>query len=200
MMESWEKARTVGSLLSAVLLPLVLLIVGNQFSAATKEREIQSKFVELSTQILREQPTPESKPLREWATSVINRYSGVEMTQATTESLVTKTALPAAPAASEAPARVGPANWAVVIGGDATLPAAKDEVAIVTKKHGIANASIYLRNGSYRTVAVVGGDRSAAEDALGRGRERRADAYIVNMNTWCPQVEAREGYTECVAK
>jgi hypothetical protein len=101
-MDSWEKAKTVGSLLSSILLPLVLLLVGSQFTAATKEREIQGSFVELATQILRETPTAETKLLREWALKVIDRYSGVPLPAETARSLVEKTALPSETPAPEA--------------------------------------------------------------------------------------------------
>ena len=93
----------------------------------------------------------------------------------------------------------GPATWGVVFGGDSTLDAARSEVDVAARKHGIPNAAIYLRSGSYRSVAVGSADRSAAQAILGRARQRRADAYIVNMNSWCPHPAARDGYTECVS-
>ena len=91
------------------------------------------------------------------------------------------------------------ATWGVVFGGDATLDAARYEVDVAARKHGIPNAAIYLRNGSYRSVAVGSADRSAAQDILRLARQRRAGAYIVNLKTWCPQTAARDGYTECVS-
>ena len=91
------------------------------------------------------------------------------------------------------------ATWGVVFGGDATLDAARYEVDVAARKHGIPNAAIYLRDGSYRSVAVGSADRSAAQDILRLARQRRAGAYIVNLKTWCPQTAARDGYTECVS-
>jgi predicted chitinase len=92
-MDSWEMVKTVSSVGSAVLIPIVLLIVGNQFSGALKERELQGKFVELAVSILRETPSEETRNLREWATQVINQYSGVQLSAATKKDLIENTPL-----------------------------------------------------------------------------------------------------------
>lgn len=90
-MNNWEKAKTVGSLAATIIIPIVLLIVGNQFSGAIKERELQGDFVELAVSILRETPTEETRNLRDWATQVINRYSGVKLSAATRKDLIDNT-------------------------------------------------------------------------------------------------------------
>src|SRR3569832_2659073 len=41
--------------------PLIVLYLGNQFNSGLKEREAQTKFVELAIQILRESPDPPEK-------------------------------------------------------------------------------------------------------------------------------------------
>lgn len=87
-------------------------------------------------------------------------------------------------------------NWAVVFGGDATLEEAKHETEVVAVKLGIEDARIYYRQGSFRSV-VVAIDRVQANQFLGVLKKPRGDAYIVNMSTWCPRVDAREGYMEC---
>jgi predicted chitinase len=92
-MDIWEMAKTVSSVASAVIIPIVLLIVGNQFSGAIKERELQGKFVELAVSILREKPSEETRNLRDWATQVINRYSGVPLSAATKKDLIENTPL-----------------------------------------------------------------------------------------------------------
>ena len=66
-MDTWEKAKTLSSIVSAIVLPIVLLWVGNNFNKAIKERELQGKFVELAVQILREQPDSQAEGLRTWA-------------------------------------------------------------------------------------------------------------------------------------
>lgn len=88
--------------------------------------------------------------------------------------------------------------WVVVFSGDPTLDAAKYEVDTVAPKLGIPNASIYFRQGSYRGVSVVG-SKSEAEQILPKAKQRRADAYIVNMSNWCPNSNEKSGYRECVS-
>lgn len=88
-------------------------------------------------------------------------------------------------------------GWGVVFGGDVTLDEARHEVETIAPKLGIPNASIYFRQGSYRSVSVVG-SRPEAEQVLSRARQRRADAYIVNMSDWCPNRNDKNGYRECV--
>lgn len=90
------------------------------------------------------------------------------------------------------------ATWGIVFSGDSTPNSAKYEVEVVAPKLGIPNASVYFRQGSYRGVAVVE-SRSQAEQVLYKAKERRADAYIVNMSNWCPSTIEKSGYRECIS-
>jgi hypothetical protein len=89
------------------------------------------------------------------------------------------------------------AVWGVIFSGDATLDAAKYEVTVVASKLGIPNASVYFRQNSYRGVSIVEG-RTQAEQVLAKAKQRRADAYIVNISTWCPRAAEKDDYRECV--
>ena len=40
----WERAKAVSAIVSAIVIPLVLLIVGNGFTRGIKERELQDCF------------------------------------------------------------------------------------------------------------------------------------------------------------
>lgn len=86
--------------------------------------------------------------------------------------------------------------WGVVYSGDSSLADARYEVDVIAPKLGIPNASIYLRQGSYRSVSVLD-DRRQAEQVLPKAKQRRPDAYLVNMSTWCPAANGKEGYKEC---
>ena len=88
------------------------------------------------------------------------------------------------------------AKWGVVYSGDATPDLAKYEVTNVAKMYEIPNPTIYLRQGFYRSVAVVD-NRAEAEQVLPRARKRRPDAYIVNMSSWCPNAGKPDDYMEC---
>lgn len=88
--------------------------------------------------------------------------------------------------------------WGVVYGGDRTLADARYEVETIASKLGLANAAAYLRQGSYRSVATST-DRLQASQLLRKAQERRADAYLVDMSSWCPDPARKEGYLECQA-
>lgn len=71
----WERVASV------LLIPLAIAFVGNVYSHAIKEREVQGEFVKLSVDILKQTPTEETKNLREWAIKVINKYSGISLSE-----------------------------------------------------------------------------------------------------------------------
>ena len=101
-----------------------------------------------------------------------------------------------APLVERAQQAMGDTHWAVVYGGDTKLEDAKYEVTTIAKKLELPNASIYLRQGSYRSVAPAG-SREEAEQVLSRAKTRRKDAYIVNLNKWCPNASRKGDYFEC---
>src|SRR5215213_2328886 len=89
------------------------------------------------------------------------------------------------------------ALWGVVYSGDADLKSAQYEVGpAVAGKYQLPNPSIFHQQGSYRGVSVVG-SRTEAQQVLSRAKQRRPDAYIINLRTWCPSGTSKEGYREC---
>ena len=89
-------------------------------------------------------------------------------------------------------------TWGVVYGGDRALADARYEVGTIASKLGLLNAAAYLRQGSYRSVATST-DRLQATQMLKKAQERRADAYLVDMSSWCPDPAQKDGYLECPA-
>jgi hypothetical protein len=89
-------------------------------------------------------------------------------------------------------------QWGVVYGGDTNLDAAKYEVGAAAQKYGLTNASIFFRQGSFRSVATAS-DRAEAEQLLFKAKSRRSDAYIVNMSKWCSRTAQKAEYTECIS-
>lgn len=203
-MDGWQKLEVASKVIAAVLVPLAVAYLGNQVATANKQRDTETKFVELATAILAKEPGPkqsaESKNLRKWAVTVIDKFSGVPMPTETAEALIQSTALPAlahpltTPGAPSDPA----GTWGVVFGGDTTLEAAKHEADKTAEKMGLGTGEIFRRAGSFRSVKVYV-SRADAEDALGRARSIRPSVYVVNMSTWCPTSVPRDGYFECSA-
>lgn len=202
-MGGWQKLEALSKIIAAVFIPLAVAYFGNEVATANKQRDSQTKFVEIATTILSKAPaadqSAETRNLRQWAVEVIDRYSGVPMSKETATALVQTTALPqATPTSSSQPVaeRAGP--WGVVFGGDTTLEAARHEVTETAKRMGIGQGQVYHRQGSFRSVGVYD-SRADAEDALGKARAVRASSYVVNMSTWCPTNEPKTGYVECSA-
>jgi hypothetical protein len=203
-MDRWQKLEVASKVVAAVLIPLTVAYLGNQVASANKQRDSETKFVELATAILGKEPgsnqTPESKNLRKWAVEVINRFSGIPMSEATAEALIENTALPQVSLAPAAPVEASDpgGTWGLVFGGDTTLESAKLEVTKTAERMGIGQGEVFRRSGSYRSVKVFV-SRADAEDALGKARAVRPSSYVVNMSTWCPTSEQKSGYFECRA-
>jgi hypothetical protein len=64
---------------------------------------------------------------------------------------------------------------------------------------GLTNAASYHRQNYYRSVATTT-DRVDAEQLLQKAKQRTKEAYIVNMDSWCPGKEERDGFFECLSQ
>lgn len=80
--------------ISAVIIPIVVLIAGSAYNEALKERELEGEFVKLAIDILRGKPSAENKKLRVWSVRVIDKYSGVPFTDEEKTDLIEKIQLP----------------------------------------------------------------------------------------------------------
>ena len=89
-------------------------------------------------------------------------------------------------------------KWGVVYGGDTKLDRAKYEVETIASKLKLPNATILMdKNGSYRSVAIVDSNEEARQ-VLVKAKQRRNDAYIVQLTNWCPNRVQKDGYQLCV--
>lgn len=78
-MNFFEKLKTVSASIAVIFIPIVIALLGNQYSQAIKEKETQLRLVELSIEILKEKQGDENEGLKKWAVDVINRYSEVPL-------------------------------------------------------------------------------------------------------------------------
>jgi hypothetical protein len=85
-----ESIKTIANIIGILAIPIVSLIIGNNYTQAIKEREIQGKFVELAVNILNNVPTEDNKNIRNWSIDVINEYSGVKINKETRTELINK--------------------------------------------------------------------------------------------------------------
>jgi hypothetical protein len=203
-MDGWQKLEVASKVIAAILIPLTVAYLGNQVATSNKQRDSETKFVELATAILTKEPganqSSDSRNLRTWAVAVIDRFSGVPMPKETAQALIQSTALPTVtqPTPTLAPVADPAGTWGVVFGGDTTLESAQHEVTKTAERMGIGPGEIFRRSGSFRSVRVYV-SRSEAEDAAGKARAVRPSSYVVNMNTWCPTSIQKTGYFECAA-
>ncbi len=77
-MNGWDKFKIISNFICILLIPIAIAYIGNIHSTSLKERELQGKFVQIAVDILRAEPKYEDKQLREWATQVMNLYSGID--------------------------------------------------------------------------------------------------------------------------
>lgn len=89
-----EKLNSVSAAVAAVLIPVVVAFIGHGYTKAIKERNLQGRFVELAVSILREKPTETNANLRTWAIGVIDKYSGLPLTDPAREDLIRRTPIP----------------------------------------------------------------------------------------------------------
>jgi hypothetical protein len=93
-MVAWEKVKLGSAAVAAIVVPVVLADVGNIYTTAMKERELQGRFVEIATDILREEPKPGSEALRSWGVDIIDRYSAVPFSADARGKLIESETLP----------------------------------------------------------------------------------------------------------
>lgn len=74
-----ENVKTGITLFSAVIIPVALAYLGNSYTQAQKERDIQAQFVKMAVDILQSRPDGSNANEREWAKQIINKYSGVPL-------------------------------------------------------------------------------------------------------------------------
>lgn len=87
-------------------------------------------------------------------------------------------------------------TWAIVMGGDPTLPGARDELSKAGKA-GLPNPRIYYREKSFRTVSVVPADTETTEILERARKSMRPSSYPVRLDGWCPNPIPREGFLVC---
>jgi murein L,D-transpeptidase YcbB/YkuD len=90
-----DLVRVWSQAIAIVLVPLVVAYVGQRYTSASHDRDIQARFVELAISILRERPTESTRRVREWAVRVVDQYSGVALSDSTKNDLIERAPLPA---------------------------------------------------------------------------------------------------------
>lgn len=79
--ERWERWKTIAGWIAAIGIPLALGSGGWLISLSLKERESQTKFIELAVSILSSEPKPldDHRALRKWAVETLSKYAAVPL-------------------------------------------------------------------------------------------------------------------------
>lgn len=77
----WESRKTVASWISAIAIPIAIAAGGWLISLALKERDAQTKYIELAVSILSSEPKPldDYRAMRRWAVDTLATYSKVPL-------------------------------------------------------------------------------------------------------------------------
>lgn len=88
-------------------------------------------------------------------------------------------------------------NWVVVFTGDTNLPQAKTELNNLVRAN-ITNPRLVLRQNSYRAISQSFGTKADAQNYLNSNKNViRSDAYVINLDSWCPNLVYNGDYYEC---
>jgi hypothetical protein len=85
---TWEKSKSLSAIIASIFIPLAVVLIGNWYSSALKESEIQVKYVELAVDILKENPSEKKTNLRSWAVDLVNNYSEIKIDEQAREELL----------------------------------------------------------------------------------------------------------------
>ncbi len=200
---NWQKLDYISKAIAAVFIPITLAILANVVATANKQRDAEVKFVELAVAILTEDPRDNTNPeadqkIRGWAVKILDKYSGVPMSEDEAKAAITTIALPAiSSSAAATPSVASPADtWGVILGGDTSLDNAQRTVGTIKERIKM-DAQIFRRAGSFRSVKIyVNNDE--AKQALSQAKTLNPTAYLVNMAKWCPSSTQLDGYFECL--
>jgi len=88
-------------------------------------------------------------------------------------------------------------KWAVMFTADTDLEQSKWEQGLLIKA-GIEDPKIYLKNNHYQTVSKTFASKQEAFAYLLLHKAKvRSDAYVANLEDWCPGAVAKDDYFEC---
>jgi hypothetical protein len=151
-----EKWRLVVTIIASIVIPAVIFFAGKSIEQTLKDRELAVKYVEISVDILTEEPTPETQNLRDWAIKNINEYAEIKLDEQAIKELKTES-IPTSSAASYSTSNYtvpsSPRNIKYIIVTDTENPSLKSLKSMMKK--GNINASYHYIIGVDGTVEKI---------------------------------------------
>lgn len=71
-------------------MPIVVAVLGYSINTSVKEKEIHGRFVEVAVSILQNSKSVDYPALRKWSVTIIDKYSGVTMSEEVSSELIQK--------------------------------------------------------------------------------------------------------------
>ncbi len=88
-----EHAKSIATIAVAIIIPIIIAIIGNRYTSAIKEHEVQVNFVELVIRILDKPPSEGQENIRLWAIDLLNKIFGIPMDRVLIDKFSTEKAL-----------------------------------------------------------------------------------------------------------
>ena len=90
--DKWDKLQILGAIIGAVAVPLVVIALGQWLTQSLKQGDTNARLIEVAVGVLKTDPkTTDTVPgLRNWAVSIINKYSELPLPEQSAKELLTK--------------------------------------------------------------------------------------------------------------
>jgi N-acetyl-anhydromuramyl-L-alanine amidase AmpD len=152
---SWvELLKLLITVIASIVIPIVLVTVGEGIEGSLKSKELETKYVEISVGILTQSPSPETANLRRWAIDNINRYAEIQLSEQAQEELKSESLPTVSSSSSEkAPNYTvpsSPRNIEYVVITDTENPSLRSVANLMSKPY--ARASYHYVIGTDGTI------------------------------------------------
>ncbi len=77
----WDKSLIIIQVLSLIIIPIILFIIGHNIEKALSDREVKAKYIEIAVSVLNQTPNQKTEALRNWALEVLQTYSEIKLSE-----------------------------------------------------------------------------------------------------------------------
>lgn len=89
--------QSIATTLSLIIIPIVVGFMANNYQAEMSRQKLNSEYITLAINILKDEPNKNNQELRRWAVQVIDYYSEIKLSQPVKDNLVKNSGLYVAP-------------------------------------------------------------------------------------------------------
>jgi hypothetical protein len=85
--------KAIASIASSIAIPIVLAVIGYIVQTTVASDGLKKDYVQIATNILKDEPSPKNIELRAWAIQILGKYSEIPFSDKASESLKNQQAL-----------------------------------------------------------------------------------------------------------